>query len=127
MGDKNKHAIWASLLSSLLLITTFFSKKWQFFTTGGAKRNWQHLCHGYPLNNLHATFFFVLLIPSTRIFLVKAVYMVLGSSYMYFSSGKILVLGRSSARHKCNPGSSKLTRCWQKLLPTWLVSAGYSA
>ena len=39
MGDNNKHAIWAPLLSSLLLITTFFSKKWQFFTTGGAKRN----------------------------------------------------------------------------------------
>ena len=36
---------------------------------------------------------FVLFVPSTRIFLAKVVYMVLGSSFL--SSRKILSLGRS--------------------------------
>ena len=102
MGDNNKHVIWTPLLSLLLLATKFFSKK------NGSSLQLMEIDSFYAMV-IHWTtchLCFVSLIPSTRIFLVKAVYMVLGSSY--FSSGEILVLGRSIATHKYNPGSSKI-------------------
>lgn len=71
--DNNKHAICAPLLLSLLaLITTFLQSRWQYFTTGGAKRNCWILLPW--LSNER----------SAAIYPPKAVHMVLGSFQCYF-------------------------------------------
>ena len=87
-GDKNKNEIWALLLSLLALITTFQQNQ-LVVTTNEIVGLY---CLDKPLNDpppLLSGF----IAPSTRIFLAKAVYVVLESSYL--SARKILVLGRS--------------------------------
>jgi len=73
-SDKNKNAIWALLLSLLAIITTFQQNY----------HNDQLSCM-VTLNEMVGLYcsepavIFVWFVPSTRIFLAKAVYMVLGS------------------------------------------------
>ena len=100
-GDKNKHTIWALLLS-LLALTTSFQYNYhnnQLVVTPNEVVG--VYCRDQPLNDpplfLSVFFFF----PSTRIFLAKAVYMVLGSAR------KILVLGRSQLQEQVQPFACK--------------------
>ena len=74
-GDKNKHAVWALPLSLRVLIITFL-------------QNYDNNTLVVTLNEM-ACF-----VPSTRILLVKAVYMELGSSYLL--AKKIKPLGAST-------------------------------
>ena len=62
------------------LVTTPFSGNWQFFTIGNPKRN---CCPLLPRDDPHGTtrrYFCVVCPQSTKIFLAKAVYRVLGYS-----------------------------------------------
>jgi len=74
-GDKNKHAVWALPLSLRALIITFLQN--------------------YDNNTLVVTRnVMACFVPSTRILLVKAVYIELGSSYLL--AKKIQPLGIST-------------------------------
>jgi len=73
-GNKNKNAIWALLLS--LLAT--FQQNQLVVTTNEIVGLY---CRDEPLND-PPPLLSGLIAPSTRIFLVKAVYVVLGSSYL---------------------------------------------
>ena len=74
-GDKNKHAVWALPLFLRALIITFLQN--------------------YDNNTLMVTLIeMACFVPSTRILLVKAVYMELGSSYLLVK--KIQPLGTST-------------------------------
>ena len=82
-GDNNKNVIRALLLSLLAP-----SAEWrQLSARGNAKRNSQPLLPWLPTKR--PAVIFLWFVTSTRIFLAKAVYMVLGSSYL---SDKILAL-----------------------------------
>ena len=87
-GDKNKHAIWVLLLS-LLALTTIFQKNYH---------NNQLVITPKEIIGLYCRYLLFLsglslVLGLTR--LVKAVYMVLGSSYL--SGRKILAQGASTA------------------------------
>ena len=75
VGDNNEHAICTLLFSLLAVLYNLIiaKKKWLAYI---------------------AASIFVWFVPSIRIFLAKAVYMVIGSSYL--SSRKILALGTST-------------------------------
>ena len=91
-GVNNKNAIWTLLLFLLALITTFQQDYYnnQPVVTPN-EMDGLYCLHDKPLNDplrfLSAGF-----VPTTGIFLAKAVHLVLGSSYL--SARKILVPGR---------------------------------
>ena len=115
-GDRNKHSIWALLLS-LLALTTSFQQNHDHNNqpvvtpnemVGLYYRDW-------PLND--PPLFLAVFFPSTRIFLAKAVCMVLGSSYL--STRKILVQRRLQLQEQvqpfpCKPNTENIW-CWDDL------------
>ena len=50
-GDQNEKAIWAFVLSLLVLITTLQQNYYNKSAHGSAKRNGRPLLRGYPLND----------------------------------------------------------------------------
>ena len=92
MAGEKKNAIWALLLSLLALIITFQQNYHnnQLLIKPNETVGLFVAVITYGTNPRH----FVCFVPGTRIFLAKAVYMVLGSSpyTMYVSARKILAL-----------------------------------
>ena len=76
-GNKDKNAMWALLLS-LLALTTTFQQNQLVVTTNEIVGVY---CRDEPLND-PPPLLSGLIAPNTRIFLAKAVYVVLGSSYL---------------------------------------------
>ena len=99
-GDKKKHTIWALLLS-LLALTTNFQQNYhnnQLVVTPNEMVGL--FCRDRWLATERPADIFIWFVHSTRIFLAKAVYMVLGC-YSYLSARKILALG-TNATHPFN-------------------------
>ena len=74
-GDKNKNAIWALFALFTGVNNYLLAELSQLSARGNVKRNGQPL-----LANERPATIFLLFAPSTKIFLAKPVYMVLGSS-----------------------------------------------
>ena len=109
-GDKNKHSIWALLLS-LLALTTSFKQNYhnnQFVVTPNEMVGLY--CRDQSLSDL--PLFLSVFAPSTKIFFAKAVYKVVGSSQHQDLPTcqlglKILVLGRSQLQGQVKPFACK--------------------
>ena len=94
-GRQKKHTIWALLLS-LLALTTNFQQNYhnnQLVVTPNEMVGLY--CRNRWLATERPAAIFMWFVHSTRIFLAKAVYMVLGS-YSYLSAKKILALGTNT-------------------------------
>ena len=105
-GDKNKHTIWALLLSLLASTTTFQQNYHNNQLVATPNEMVGLYCRDQPLND-PPLFLYVFSLVLAKIFLAKAIYLVLGSSqYQDLPTSQ---LGRSqyqedaSPRNKYNP------------------------
>ena len=118
VSNNNKFIIWVLLLSLLALKTTFQQNYHNYQLLVAPNELVSPYCCDYPVNDQPP--FSVCFVPNTKIFLAKAVYMMLRSSYYYDLSTS--QLGRFQRYGQVQPFACKL----KNLQKTFMVLGSYA-